>query len=78
MIKINKQNINQFKDYKYFVIIYTTIDTFNLDMPIEYYSTNNPKKIIKYKKVDNIKIAIHLSNSELIHSEINYWLNLLY
>lgn len=86
MIKINKQNINQYKNYKYFVVIYSTINSFNFDIPLGYFSTNNPavllndnynNDIVYKKKEDNIKMAIHLSNSELVHSEINYWIELL-
>lgn len=77
MIKINKNNKELIKDYKYLVIIGEIAEIFDIFITDVYYATNDYSDILnnskKYLDSNNIEIEIYLTNSEAAEFAILLW-----
>lgn len=77
MIKINKNNKELIKDYKYLVIIGEVTEIFDLFLADVYYATNDYTDILnnskKYLDSNNIEIEIYLANSEAAKFATLFW-----
>lgn len=77
MIKINKDNKDIIKDYKYLVIIGEVTKIFDIFLADVYYVTDDYTDILNnsknYLDVNNIEIEIYLANSEAAEFAMLFW-----